>query len=325
MAQTFSLAYYCITLNIRNTKDLVELSDFKKGADYLDVIYEMLSGWKYKSEQLKIKNDKESQKVFRIKKDDEGKDMLYRQGRFIDGILESGEQDGTEDPIVNTMTGESKHIKKANESLLKPFYFLFYIPKNSVYGFLILERIGTLGIYTIINNALMNYYRGKEELGLSLKVLPLTSKEANRKYRQLINYEARQVVLHNVRKEGVNISKMTGNNIEDKTVGHTDIVYYAPIGETIKIGSWLDSLKKNDRGLFGLESTGQFSDVDFIVDINGKPKKLSVNRMDNLGTVFDITESVSKHMVKGYPTFRALQMEAMDVISDLNKQFNIKQ
>jgi len=324
MTLSFSLAYYSITLNIRNSKDLVELSDYRRGNDYLDVIYDIVSGWKYESANLKINKEKDFQKVFRIKKDENGNDMLYRQGRFIDGILESGDY-GSEEPVVDITTGEARHTKKTTESLLKPFYFLFYVPKNSVYGFLILERIGTLGIYTIINKALLDYFKSKEDFGLSLKVLPLTSKEANKKYRKLINYEARQVVLHNVRKEGVNISKMTENTIDDKTVGYTDIVYHAPIGETIKIGSWLDSLKKNDSGLFGLESTGQFSDVDFIVDINGKPKKLSMNRMDNLGTVFDITDAVSKYIVKGYPSFRAVQKEAMEVISDLNKQFDIKQ
>ena len=34
MAQSFSLAYYCITLN----------------RDYLDIIHEIVSGWKYEAE-----------------------------------------------------------------------------------------------------------------------------------------------------------------------------------------------------------------------------------------------------------------------------------
>ena len=324
MAQSFSLAYYRISLNKRNSKDLVELSDMRKGEDYFDIIYNIVLGWRYKIGKLNIKRDDENKKVFRVKKNDKGIDMLYREGRFLDGIIESGDY-GSEEPVVDITTGESKHTKNTNESLLKPFYFLFYIPKNSVYGFLILERIGTLGIYTIINNALLNDFKSREDLDLSLKILPLTSKEANKKYRELINYEAREVVLHNVRKDGVNISKMTGNTIEDKTVGYTDIVYHAPIGQTIKIGSWIDKLKKSDDGWFGIESTGRFSDVDFIVEINGKPKKLSFNRMDNLGTVFDITDAVSKYIEKGYPTFKAVRKEAMGVISDLNKQFDINQ
>lgn len=324
MAQSFSLAYYRITLNVRNSKDLMDLSDFYKGQDYLDVINEIVLGWKYEAKAPKIKMDEDNEKVFRIKKDDKGNDILYRRGRFLEGIIESGDY-GLEEPVVNITTGESTHTKNKNESLLKPFYFLFYVPKNSVYGFLILERIGTLGIYTIIKNALSNYFKGIDDLNLSLKVLPLTSKEANKKYRQLINYEARKVVLHKVRKEGVNISKMTDNAIDDKCVGYTDIVYHAPIGQTIKISSWIAKLKKDDNGLLGVETTGKFSDVDFFVDINGKTKRLSFNGMDNLGTIFDITDDVSKYIEKGYPTFKSLHNEAMDVISDLNKQFGINQ
>ena len=145
MAQSFSLAYYRISLNKRNSKDLVELSDMRKGEDYFDIIYNIVLGWRYKIGKLNIKRDDENKKVFRVKKNDKGIDMLYREGRFLDGIIESGDY-GSEEPVVDITTGESKHTKNTNESLLKPFYFLFYIPKNSVYGFLILERIGTLGI-----------------------------------------------------------------------------------------------------------------------------------------------------------------------------------
>ena len=324
MAQSFSLAYYLITLNIRNTKDLVVLSDFQDGKDYLDVIDEVFIQWKYKIEDANIENDVNNKRVFRIKKDENGNDVYYRQGRFLSGIIESGDY-GSEEPVVDVTTGKSTHTKTTNEALLKPFFFLFYIPKNSVKGFLILERIGTLGIYTIINDALVNFYRGKDIFDLSLKIMPLMSDNANKKYRQMIDYEASQVILHRVRKEDVNISKMSDNTIEDKDISYIDIAYHAPVGKKISVGGWLEKLKKDDNGLFGIEQTGKFSDVDFVVEINGKPKKLSATGIDKLGTVFDITESVSKNVVKGYPAFKALKKEAMDVISDLVQQLKISQ
>lgn len=324
MAQSFSLAYYCITLNKRFTKDLAILSDFYQGGDYFDIINTIVASWVYDSKVMTINRDESHEKVFRIKKDENGKDMLYRQGRFLSGIIETGDY-GSEEPVVDINTGKSTYTKGIHESLLKPFYFLFFIPRNSVYGFLILERIGTLGIYTIINEALMSYFKGEELLDLSLKVLPLTSTEANKKYRQLIDYEARQITLHNVRKDALNISKMSDNTVEDKVVGSIDIVYNAPVGKKMNIGRWLKFLRKDEAGLYGVEETGKYSDIDFTVEINGKPKKLSYNKMDSLGTVFDITGAVSNHIVKGYPSFSAINKEAMDVISDLIKQFNITQ
>lgn len=324
MAQSFSLAYYLITLNVRNTRNLAVLSDFKDGQDYLDVVDLVVSTWKYKSDHVNIENDAKNKRVFRIKKDENGNDMYYREGRFLSGMIESGDY-GSEEPVVNVNTGEPTHTKTTSESLLKPFYFLFYIPKNSVRGFLILERIGTAGIYTILNDALLNYYRDGELLDLSLKIMPLMSDEANKKYRQMIDYEASQVVLHKVRKQDVNISKMTDNNIEDQEISYIDIAYHAPVGKKISVGRWINMLKKDEKGLFGVEETGKYDDVDFVVEINGKPKKLSAKGIDKLGTVFDITEAVSKNIVKGYPSFAAIKKEAMDVISDLNKQFGISQ
>ena len=324
MAQTFSLAYYSITLNRRNTRNMVVLSDFKNGQDFLDVIDDVMSQWKYNTKNVNIEKDTDKKRVFRIKKDENGNDIYYRQGRFLSGIIESGDY-GSEEPVVDVNTGKSTHTKTTSESLLKPVYFIFYVPKKSVRGFLILERIGSSGIYTIINDSLMNHFKGQEQLGLVLKIMPLLNDEANKKFRQLIDYEASQVILHKVRREDVNISKMTGNNIEDKDISYIDIAYHAPVGKKISVGGWLKQLKKDEKGLFGIEETGKYSDVDFVVDINGKPKKLSAKGIDKLGTVFDITDAVNNNLVKGYPTFRAVEVEAMDVVSDLNKQFDIKQ
>lgn len=324
MAQSFSLAYYMITLNLRNTKKLAILSDYRDGWDYLDIIDTVVANWKYKTDQINIENDTKNKRVFRIKKDENGNDMFYREGRFLSGMIESGDY-GSEEPVVNVNTGEPTHTKTTNESLLKPFYFLFYIPKNSVRGFLILERIGTAGIYTILNDALLNYCKEGELWNFSLKIVPLMSDEANKKYRQMIDYEASQVILHKVSKKDVNISKMTNNTIDDNEIGYIDIAYHAPVGKKISVGGWINMLKKDDNGLFGIEETGKYADVDFVVDINGKPKKLSAKGIDKLGTVFDITEAVSRHIVKGYPSFSAIKKEAMDVISDLNKQYDITQ
>lgn len=324
MAQSFSLAYYMITLNLRNTKKLAVLSDYRDGLDYLDIIDTVVANWKYKSDQVNIENDAKNKRVFRIKKDENGNDMYYREGRFLSGMIESGDY-GSEEPVVNVNTGEPTHTKTTNESLLKPFYFLFYIPKNSVRGFLILERIGTAGIYTILNDALLNYYKEGELWDFSLKIVPLLSEEANKKYRQMIDYEASQVVLHKVSKKDVNISKMTDNTIDDNEISYIDIAYHAPVGKKISVGRWINMLKEDDKGLYGVDETGKYADVDFVVDINGKPKKLSAKGIDKLGTVFDITEAVSNHIVKGYPSFSAIKKEAMDVISDLNKQFDITQ
>lgn len=326
MAQTFSLSFYLVTINRRYKKDLVPLSDFYDGKDLFEEITNVMSTWKYQTDDVKISKDEDKEKVFRIAKDNKGEDEFHLKGRTLSGIIESGDY-GSEEILVNVTNGQIMHTKTTQESLLRPFYFMFFIPKNSAYGFLILERISGFGIYTIITDELLNQFEKLEIEDLVLKISPLVSEKANKKYRDLIDYEAREVVLHQVRKEGIQLSKMSGNSVSDELVSSVDLVYRAPIGKKIKIGNWLDILKKNrdeKNKLYGIESEGQFSDVDFTVDFNGKPKKISFNRIDSLGTTIDISDTIKDKLVSGYPPFGVIEKEADDIVSDLIKQFDIK-
>lgn len=326
MAQTFSLSFYLITINKRYKKDLVSLSDFYDGKDLLEEITKVMSSWRYNADDITIENDKNIEKVFRIAKDTNGYDYFHLNGRYFSGILESGDY-GSEEKLVDVTTGRETHTKTTHESLLRPFYFMFFIPKNSVYGFLILERISGYGVYTIITNRLSKSFESLNLDDIVLKFAPLVSEKANEKYRKLIDYEAREVVLHQVRKEGIQLSKMSGNAISDELVSSVDLVYRAPIGKKIKIGNWLEILKnsRNEKNkLYGIESEGQFTDIDFIVDFNGKPKKISFNHIDSLGTVIDINDAVEKKLISGYPPFKLIEKEANDIVSDLIKQYDIK-
>lgn len=326
MAQTFSLSFYLVTINKRYKKDLVSLSDFYDGKDLLEEITKVMSSWKYNADDVTIEKDEDIEKVFRIAKESDGSDIFHLAGRYLSGILESGDY-GSEEKLVDVTSGKETHTKTTQESLLRPFYFMFFIPKNSVYGFLILERISGYGVYTIITDHLLKCFESLKLDDLVLKFSPLVSEKANKKYRELIDYEAREVVLHQVRKEGIQLSKISGNAISDKMVSSVDLVYRAPIGKKIKIGNWLETLKKSrdeKNKLYGIESEGQFTDIDFTVDFNGKPKKISFNRIDSLGTVIDISDAVEKKLVRGYPPFKLIEKEANDIVSDLIKQFDIK-
>ena len=163
MAQSYSLAVYSITINTRWKKDEKQvLSDFNNGQDFLQYIDTMMSSWKQnlnRGDQYdpvnKDGNEKEGN-VFRLSRDHNGDYYLYRRGRYLSGILECGEY-GTEEEGVDIDSGEVVFRKTSKHALLKPFYFMFYIPENSNIGFLILEKIGNNGIMTVLNNAIIKY------------------------------------------------------------------------------------------------------------------------------------------------------------------------
>lgn len=157
MAKTYNIALYKISITPwGNPSRPVVLSDFHKGKDLLDIIKKMLNSLFYVQEipsatsakkDAENKTDEVEKKCFRIMKKD-NKDVLFPLGRSVSGIIESGEF-GTEENIVNITTGES-HKKSTNDALLVPFYFMVQIPEHSKIGFLLVERISNIGIFSIL-------------------------------------------------------------------------------------------------------------------------------------------------------------------------------
>lgn len=156
MARKISLALYQLSINRKGKRDdRIVLSNFMNGFDIIDIINELFNTLRYNSVNEDVAQNRDKEKFFRIMKRD-GRDLLFTDGRYISGIIETGDY-GTEENMVNVLTGEATHTKSVNEALLIPFYFLFYVPEDSKVAFLLLERIGNLGIYSLLESKLRGY------------------------------------------------------------------------------------------------------------------------------------------------------------------------
>lgn len=325
MSLSFSLAVYAITINQRRkTENRVVLSDFNHGTDLLKEIENLLKSWCYNSRDTHVEKDKEEEKVFRIAKDINGNDILYSVGRSIYGIIESGSY-GTEEPLVNVDTGISNNKKHKNEALLRPFYFHFYIPKDSLQGFLILERISSFGIYSLINKRFSTLYRSEENLDLVFRIAPLTVKALAEQNIKQLDYSAKKIVIHQLVEEDLKISRITGNTIQDEEVKGHDVVYKAPVNKFINVGKWIEKLKRKEGSPFYVvDKDIKFSGVDLEIRVGEKTRMLSVDDIQkSLGTTMDITDHVIINNDNGYPTFDSLKNESMVIISYINQQYKL--
>lgn len=328
MAQTYSLSIYSITINKRrNREELQILSDFNGGKDFYDYIAEMLNVWKLNNKTHEEENpivlDEEESKAFRIGKDVNGNFIMYHTGRSISGIIESGEY-GTEEEGIDINTGKSSFKKKKTEALLKPFYFQFYIPQNAVRAFLIVERIGVNGIMSIMRNAILRYFSSKDCEDFVLNVNPLTiNKLVDKKILQMSG-EAKKVILRQVRKDDLRVSKIFGQQIEDSGIT-TDIVYNAAINKVFSFGSFLERIKtkyNTATKLYEVDEDVSCGDIAFNVKIDGQDKVFSLMNIQTLGMSVDITGKV----ILGpnyYPTYRSVHKEADEVLSYIREQFSI--
>ena len=335
MAQTYSLALYSITIHkyLDRSKQLV-LTDFYNGNNLYEIALEMFSSIKYKKEvedkkqNLDGKNDKKEKKFFRIMKVGDS-DVLKCSGAYITGLIESGEY-GTEENIVNVETGGSS-IKTLNDALLRPFYFMLYIPKGCKRAILLLERISNIGILTVFEKKLQEAVSkkiGNEVKDYVITIAPLAIESVMKKHMAILG-GAKKVILSRVSFADITPSKISDGELNDNEFGSSELVFNAPRDKDINILPWFnkikgkfyrenDKTKKKKETLISVEGM-QFGDVKFAINVGGSLRTISMQDIGKLGTYMDVTQRI-KIDKNGYPTFDSIDDEAHRLISEVKKQ-----
>ena len=291
------------------------LSDYDNGKDLLAQVKELLDIWKFeniKEDSPTIAKDEDEKKISRILQNADGSFELHSLGRCISGIIESGEF-GTEENIINSNTGELKYRKRAEDAQMIPFFFLFNIPEHSYYGYLIIERIRNVGIYSILTKAIQKHIERKIHANLVLKIEPFMIQEVFNRNLSVIS-EAKKVILRRVYSQKLNLSQIAENLVEGDDV-QTDVVYRAPRNRFLQVKQWIDKLNasKNKKGGYTFQNI-EYADVAFELKIGGKVKTVSIAKINGLGTNLEITDNVELG-VNGYPTYNSLKTEAQRLLS----------
>ena len=314
--RNYSLSIYRISINKRLNKDeKMYLSDYDNGKDLLAQVKEMLDIWKFeniKEDSPTIAKDEDEKKISRILQNADGSFELHSLGRCISGIIESGEF-GTEENIINSNTGELKYRKRAEDAQMIPFFFLFNIPEHSYYGYLIIERIRNVGIYSILTKAIQKHIERKIHANLVLKIEPFMIQEVFNRNLSVIS-EAKKVILKRVYSQKLNLSQIAENLVEGDDV-QTDVVYRAPRNRFLQVKQWIDKLNasRNKKGGYTFQNI-EYADVAFELKIGGKVKTVSIAKINGLGTNLEITDNVELG-ANGYPTYNSLKTEAQRLLS----------
>lgn len=313
--KNYSLSIYRISINKRLDKnDRVILSDYDYGKDLLSQLNEFFNTLKieqFSNESSSIIKDDEEKKISRIFKNQDGIFELHKLSRYISGIIESGEF-GTEENIIDSNTGQLKYRKKSIDAQMIPFFFMFNIPENSPYGYMVIERIGNIGIFSTLTKSIQKFLAPLIQDNVVLKIEPFFIQEVMDRNLNVIS-EAKKVIIKGVRNKDLGIAKITDNLITDDI--QADIVYKAPRNGFIQIRSLLDKLKpsKNKKDLYTFPNI-EYADIAFELKLGGKTKTISIGNINNLGTNLEITESITIGS-NGYPTYESILQEAQKLLS----------
>lgn len=310
---SYSLSVYKITINRHLRKDdKVNLSDFDNGKNFLKLVDSMFISWKDNLNR-KVVKDEDVKKVSRLQKIDKESWNYHLHKAYVDGIIESGDY-GTQEEIIDIETGNPKYTKTTTDAALVPFYFMIYIEPNSQEGYLILERIGNIGILSVLEKAIREFIGPQMSERLTLNIVPYLIPEVLEMNLSAAE-GAKKVIL-----KGVNTNQF--KNIQADTVFadcKTEVSFVAPKNKFIpKIKSVIDSLTgKKENELYKVNNV-ECQDVAFELDINGSRRTISVAKMTSIGMNMDITKKITTNTT-GYPTYKCLFQEAHNILSYLIK------
>ncbi len=330
MANSYALNLYSIRLQKRfDTKKEYILSDFGAKQDMLSIIENMFESWKFKGKMtqksdgataekkqiLKVDEDK----VVKIQPNDDGSFSLTRIGRMLEGVIMYGES-GTSEVVVNSNNGKYLYTKKKEDAPLKPFFFKFYIPENSVVGFLIVESMSSSGIATIIQRNLLNFYSQKDNDAI-LKIQPIGISELADSAMEK-SKGVKRITLRCISNASFNVSKLAGDHVTNKDY---TVDYVIKAKSVLFQKNLFDKLRssRNAQSQF-YEIDGQnFEDISVTMNIDGHERTLSVGQFSKLGTSMDITNKIVKGD-DGYPTYDSINKQVMILISLIKKQYDLK-
>lgn len=310
---TYSLSIYSISINKRNKPaDYEYLDCFDSGKSLLEMIDEMLLRWHVERHLYELQSvGSDDCRVSRIKQDGNGDFMHFRLDPCISGIIESGAY-GTEESIIDHKTGDERYRKQKSDAPMVPFYFCFYIPRHSKRGYLVLERIGNNGIFTMLHSALIEEIGRQSTRNYVMKIEPFVVKAVlDGNINSVI--QPNKVFLRGVRSAafttGVPMQGFVGDNSVDAEI----VLSFRPSATDAVSRLFKSLLDRKDKRKLVVDNI-ECQDVAFQVKIGNRHRKVSICNLDNLGTNMDITRDIIIGQ-DGYPVFESLEKEACRLIS----------
>lgn len=302
-----SLSIYRITVNERRKTDELRILSDINGTDLLSLTDTFLKTWLSSSSE--VKTSKESKRAYRISQNH------TFEGRIIYGIIDSGEY-GQQLEVVNINNSEGKYTIKPDEAPLMPFFFMFYYPEDKPYGFLILQRIGPRGIYSILSKEFITFVGKELDVDYVIKVHPFVIANLLKQNLSLVS-KATSITVK--RKDSVLFNKVSMGILDGDGV-LSETKFYLPRNRYFDIIEWLKvKLGEKNEVSQKLVDTSMIDDADISLDVklsNGKERTLRLGNISQFGTNLPLSDDIELDD-KGYPTFRALKQEALTLVDHI--------
>lgn len=315
-----SISVYNISINTKGNKtEELDLDDFEKGSDLLDLIKNLPSQFiKLNSDNKILDGGGTNRRTVIPDKD------FDLSGRIISGYINSGDY-GYETPIVNPKGETIGNVDKEN-STMRPFYFFISIPKNSKKGYLLIQRFENFGVFTIFTDVIKKVFRSRfSDTILSFTPEGTDDKEAL----DYLEHGKIDKVKFSVLKPS-NIESLFTNGNQNDEFNYNDIkaelVLSAKRGRMVKLKNTLLNLLKKGEGS-KMKLTNQdipYEKLKIYVKFNGEEKVIDLSKLDTFSKDIDVTRFLINDAKTGLPTKKSLSEKCHEILTVLIAPDKIK-
>ena len=218
--------------------------------------------------------------------------------RFISGHFDSA-YTGEKGKVKDRKTNSLKYNINEKDLFSKDFFYLIHVPKNSKFGFLIVQKKENHGVKSIFENAFNNFMRSK---GISNYVLEL--RQAPPRY-FIQNY--------------LEFGKLKEFRLieNDSKLGREERIFKLDrnLSERQNLKKTLTDLFNSmyqSKNKISFLNKGEFDEIAFVLEMNGSSKTFYVRNQDKIRSNVNVSNLVEYK--EGEPTIESLTKVSLELI-----------
>lgn len=309
MANEIRLEIYTFSIRQKREKEALNLDSFSGGTDCLIFFKDYIASF----EKKLFINDKQKKSI----QFDGSFLKINTSKRIISGVIESGDY-GIESKIVDKNTQKQKFTKLVDDLDIKPFYFLLYFPKNSKYGFIILQRLGVFGINSIFSNHLSTFFKTKYD-DLIIDFAPFVSKKLAKAFIEKGSIKELSLRRYNLPED---VADKLGILEYHEDILSIELKITAKPKRSISINNKVKKFINNPNGAFF--DVQELKRIGFDGENNSKIKvmlgkntrTIDLSDTGQIRPYYDIHDEVEKQK-NGHPKFSSIDEIAKSYLEDL--------
>lgn len=206
------------------------------------------------------------------------------KSRVVYGLFGYGNY-GSESEVVDTKVKDYSETLEQSKGVIKPFYFLFKLPKGSNLGMLIIERKSVSGLKVILNQWINQLLKNSNYKNFVVDINSMINEEMLNKYFNEGQLHSLRYIKHSIPKDYYDDIKTTEGKIETKISLNNP----ENIPSSIKNRLLGSVSKEKDNSYLKIKEV-DYEDLKVELELNGKKRVFRSGHPEDASPYIDITD-----------------------------------